>query len=156
MGRKDVSNVKKTHESAKEMWTKRVRKLSVQSERDQDTIEQREKELMKHAIEMAKLKSQIAITAQSSYIARKPSIESATDNAKSYLVDQLNQQKSEIKNLYSLLNAESRRNGNSHRHYLGARNNDVGDSSLIDTSREGSAYATSTSMDVKQRRQIVH
>ena len=153
--RKDVSNLKKTHDSSKEMWAKRVRKLSVQSERDQDTIEQREKEMMKHAIEMAKLKSQIAITAQSSYVSRNPSIEKSTDNAKSYLVDQLNQQKNEIKNLYTLLNSESRRNNSSHRHHFGVRNNDLGDSSLVDSSREGSAYATSASMDREQRRQII-
>ena len=173
--RKDTANLKKTHDSAKAVWAQRVRKLSVQSERDQDTIGQREQEMMKQLVEMAKLKSQIAITAQqNSFAALQPArnattIESATDNAKSYLVDQLNQQKNEIKNLYSLLGTESRRNGGSgsgshRRHHLTvSRSNDVeaADSSnnREDTTREGSIYGNGTSaassMDREQRRQIL-
>ena len=137
---KDVVNLRKTHESAKEMWTKRVRKLSHQSERDQESIEQRDREMMKHAIEMAKLKSQIAITAQSSCSGSR---NLSVDNSKSYLLDQLNQQKNEIQNLYSLLHAESRRN---------SKDIENSGSMIVDNSREGSVYATSASSKSSRER----
>ena len=115
--KKDYGNLQATNDSSKELWEKRVKNLSEKLEKYEDTIDLREKEIMRMSIDMAKIKSQIAVTAQQTHYEQQThykqqknydginkNINGKNGGSKNYLVDQLNQQKQEIDNLYSLLN----------------------------------------------------
>eukprot|EP01083_Nonionella_stella_P217651 781272_1 len=62
--RTDYTNLKKTNDCSKDLWEKRVKDLTKKLGKREDSIEERNKEIMKMSIDMAKIKSQVAMISQ--------------------------------------------------------------------------------------------